>query len=171
VSGSRVNSNPNISLALADLNAPAKTVLLFEVEGNTGIDVRIPDSEGFYDINYNSSPFGNGTVSGFSPAGGGTSDQCYPGGIALKYATGYMGRRDIAGYECFYTGKEGRHTGGANYLLGDGHAKWHKGTQVSSGYSAVSETGTQEPWQYGRAAGTSGTFPGGGAPAITFSTK
>ena len=171
VSGGRYAGNPNISLALAGLNSPAKTVLLFEVEGNTGIDVRITDTEGPYSINYNSSPFGNGTVSGYSPAGGGTAPDCSGAPIQLKFATGYMGGRDVAGYECFYTGKEGRHTGGANYLLGDGHAKWYKGTQVSSGFSAVSENGSEEPWQWGRAAGTSGAFPTGSTPAITFSTK
>ena len=172
VSGYRFSGTPNVALALADLNAPAKTVLLFEVEGNTRIDVRLPDLEGPYDINYNSSPFGNGTVSGYSPAGGGTFPACPGGdGDTLKYATGYMGGRDVAGYECFYTGKEGRHTGGSNFLLGDGHAKWYKGTQVSSGFSAVSETGAHEPWQWGRAAGTSGAFPGGATPAVTFSIK
>ena len=145
---------------------------MFEVEGNTGIDVRIADSEGFYPANYNSSPFGNGTVSGYDPAGGGTFDACPPTSTqTLKFATGYMGGRDIDAFACHYTGKEGRHAGGANYLLSDGHAKWQKGSQVSSGYNAVSETGAQEPWQYGRAAGTSGAFPSGATPAVTFSTK
>jgi len=173
VSGYRAGDIPNVSAALADLNSPAKTVLLFEVEGNTGVDVRMTDLEGIYSINYNSSPFGNGNVSGYSPAGGGTFDPCPTANSteALKYATGYMGGRDPGAFACHYTGKEGRHTGGANYLLGDGHAKWQKGTQVSSGYNALTETGAHEPWPYGRAAGSSGAFPNNTAPAITFSIK
>jgi prepilin-type N-terminal cleavage/methylation domain-containing protein/prepilin-type processing-associated H-X9-DG protein len=170
--GYREGGVPNTVVALADLPAAAKTVLLFEVEGNAGIDVRSTNTESPYDTNWNSSPFGNGEVSGYSPAGGGTFDTCpAPDYGTLKFATGYMGRRDPGTLTCHYTGKEGRHNGGANYLLGDGHAKWQRGSQVSSGRNATSENATHQPWQYGSAAGTSGKFDDGTAPAATFSIK
>ena len=61
----------------------------------------------------------------------------------------------------------GRHNGGANYLMGDGHAKWFRGETVSSGSSAVNETDAQTSGT-GVAAGTAGNI--GGAPAAaTFS--
>ena len=158
---------PNVSRTLASMNSASRTVMLFEVEGNTGIDVT-KLLEGPYSKNYNSSPFGNGGVYTYSPSGGGTFGGCpAAAGQTLKYATGYMGGRNPGSLACHYTAATGRHNGGANYLMGDCHAKWFRGEQVSSGSSAAKETDDQTS-NTGVAAGTGGTI--GGAPvAATFS--
>jgi prepilin-type N-terminal cleavage/methylation domain-containing protein/prepilin-type processing-associated H-X9-DG protein len=164
---------PNTSVAISAMTAPASTVLLFEVEGNTNVDVS-QYLEGPYTLNYNSSPFGNGSIQGYSPSGGGTFASCPPPNAAstLKYATGYMGSRDPGtAYSCFYTGPTGRHTDGSNFLMADCHAKWFRGAQVSSGRNATSETAVEQNYMYGNAAGTSGTLPGGVTCAATFSIK
>lgn len=170
IRGNRNGGIPNEARALADLTAPAKTVLLYEVEGNTGIDVTLSNTEGPYPINYNSSPFGIGGIGNFSPSGGGTFRNCATV-ATLKYATGYMGGRTPSStYACQYTGKEGRHSGGSNILFGDGHAKWLKGSQISSGYSHGRENGDQDTWGVGSAAGTSGRI-GTTPAAATFSIR
>ncbi len=165
---------PNTSISMADTNAPASTVLLYEVEGNTNIDVSVPNSEGPYVTNYNSSPFGNGALGGYSPSGGGTFNACpAPDATStLKYATGWMGGRDPNAFSvaCHYTGKDGRHSGGSNFIMADCHAKWYRGSQVSSGSNANKETDAQTPGQYPRASGTSGSIPGGSL-GVTFSIK
>lgn len=176
VQGFTRNGIANIAAALADVNAPAKTVLLFEVEGNRDVDVT-RYFEGPFDDNYTSSPLGNGAISGFSPSGGGTFDTCPPKNNreTLKFATGYFGERKPAivsnAFTCHYTGEFGRHMLGSNFLFADGHAKWMRGTQVSAGSNAQTETGNENPARFGRAAGTSGRFAGGGAVAATFSIK
>ncbi len=66
----------------------------------------------------------------------------------------------------------GRHTGGANYLMADGHAKFFQATQVSPGYPAAHQTDVPLPYFGGScaAAGTQGLSSSGGlAPAATFS--
>ena len=162
---------PNTVIGIAALNAPASTVLLFEVEGNTNINVTSP-LEGPYSFNYNSSPFGTGKIRGYSPSGGGTFNACPApdSSSTLKYATGYMGGRDPGAFACHYSGPDGRHSKGSNFVMGDTHAKWFRGSQVSSGGNASSETSDQTPGNYGNAAGTSGKIPGGSMGA-TFSIR
>ena len=162
---------PNRVVGIPSFTAPASTVLLFEVEGNTNVDVS-QYLEGPYALNYNSSPFGNGSVQGYSPSGGGTFASCPPPNTSstLKYATGYMGGRDPgATYSCFYTGPTGRHSDGANYVMADTHAKWFRGAAVSSGRNATTETAAEQNYMYGNAAGTQGALPGGVPCAATFS--
>ena len=167
---------PGLSFAfpMADLKSPAKTVMLFEVEGSRNIDVT-QYYEGPYDKNYNGSPAGNGALQGYSPTGGGTTKQCPPANAneTLKYATGWMGGRDPNTFNmaCFYTGKEGRHSGGSNFLMADTHAKWFRGSQVSAGRNAGSETANQTGGQYNNAAGTSGNFADGTGVGATFSIR
>jgi prepilin-type N-terminal cleavage/methylation domain-containing protein/prepilin-type processing-associated H-X9-DG protein len=176
----RLADNPptlNEAFALADVNAPAKTILLFEVQGNRDVDVT-QFWESIYTFNSNPSPIGFGRVNTFSIVGGGTIPSCpitNPTVQTLKYATGYFGERKAAilaaNVACYYTGENGRHNLGSNYLYADGHAKWSRGTQISSGNSAVNETDQENPAQFGRAAGTSGTFRSGAPVAGTFSLK
>ncbi|MBC8134373.1 MAG: DUF1559 domain-containing protein [Fibrella sp.] len=167
------NKIPNVAYALADLTAPAKTVLLFEVEGNVGINTTLPATESPYGTNWNSSPFGTGGLHNNSPSGGGTFGACPPGGGppatgSLKYATGYMGGRPMTvANACRFTGPQGRHNQGSNFLFGDGHAKWHRGSQVSSGGNNGSENGNQGT---SAAAGTNGMI-GTTTAAATFSIK
>jgi prepilin-type N-terminal cleavage/methylation domain-containing protein/prepilin-type processing-associated H-X9-DG protein len=157
VSGYLASGKPNIVVAIPKLNAPSSTVLLFEVAGNEYTDITLPEEDP-YPVNYSSSPFGNGVTDFYSPAGGGTISACpAPAGSTLQFATGYMGSRDSSAVACEYTGPTGRHNGGSNFLMADCHAKWLPGSQVSSGGNAASEIAAEQTWQYGAAAGTSGT--------------
>ena len=139
VQGDLKHGVPNVAFGIKDLSAPKGTVLLFEVQGNNAIDVTTL-TEGPYPHNYSSSPFGNGEISGFSPSGGGTFDSCSGdrSKASLKFATGYLGGRNPGAYACHYTGRTGRHHDGSNFLLGDGHARWFRGSDVSSGKNANS---------------------------------
>jgi prepilin-type processing-associated H-X9-DG protein len=72
---------------------------------------------------------------------------------------------------------EGRHFAGSNYLLADGHVKWYKGEQVSSGSSATAPTNAQNTGDDNsdgcRAAGTQSMKDSTGniTFAITFSHR
>ena len=48
-------------------------------------------------------------------------------------ATGFLGAPEYTNGESATLYLPGRHTGGANWLAFDGHAKWLMGTQVSPG--------------------------------------
>lgn len=171
--GGPITNQCSQSISLAQMTSPSKTVMLFEVEGNVNIDVT-KYTEGPYPINYNSSPFGQGTPQTYNPSGGGTfATACGSQGPndTLKYATGYFGQRPTTGFECHWTGPLGRHSQGANYVMADTHAKWFKGSQVSAGRVASSETAAEQIAQYGNAAGTSGTFANGQGVGATFSVR
>ena len=129
------------SYSIAKYNSPSKTVLLFEVQGNsfgagnTANNAVIDDSE----------TDGNG---GFSPAGWGagngsaytiTGAGAYNAPVSLKIATGYMRNASVAD-QARYTGPTGRHTDGSNFLMADDHAKWFRGNAVSAGVTNPSET-------------------------------
>jgi prepilin-type N-terminal cleavage/methylation domain-containing protein/prepilin-type processing-associated H-X9-DG protein len=88
-----------------------------------------------------------------SPAGNGVTHA-----VSGFYQTGYMGGRDAndVGYESSgcttdgsnynascYSGKDPVHTGGSNFVFGDGHAKWLRPAAVSSGNNAASSTGDE----------------------------
>ena len=55
--------------------------------------------------------------------------------------------------------------------MADTHAKWYRGSQVSAGGNAASETDNQTDGQYNRAAGTSGNLPSGAGAGATFSIQ
>ena len=126
--------NQPSAASLADLQAPTKTVFLCEFQGSS---VYLGESE-------MASQVVTGTNS--VPA-------CYG-----KYVTGYMGNRDPSagqsGYDSDnascgpglnkYASKTGIHTDGANYLMADLHAKWLRGSQVSTGqWNAASPSADQ----------------------------
>lgn len=105
----------------------------------------------------------------------------------LRAATGPMGgpRYWNSGAGVSQSTETGRHLDGANFLLADGHAKWFRGEQVSSGrgqtgsncnqdgYPAVSGcTGPGSAPTYAWAAGTEGKLCDGvTSPAATFSLR
>ena len=75
--------------------------------------------------------------------------------------------------------KDGRHTDGSNFLLGDGHVKYLRAIQVSPGFTNVDTScgqdqsmnnGTCTSGATGRAAGTSALNSNGTSFAATFST-
>jgi len=88
-----------------------------------------------------------------SPAGNGVTHS-----VSGFYQTGFMGGRDAAnvgwessgctkdganwGLSC-YSGKDPVHSGGANYVLADGHAKYLTARSVSSGNNAANSKADQ----------------------------
>ncbi len=138
--------------ALSQYNAPASTVLLCET---FGAPVRVDQSdEGLYSgTSYDLSPATDGLPDPSSSAGV-LCDQiaCGPragftGGTDLQLATGVMpagpnGTLDPATYSTvtpspYTSGAVGIHTGGSNFLLADGHVKYLRPSQVSSGHNGT----------------------------------
>ncbi|MBV9850652.1 MAG: DUF1559 domain-containing protein [Armatimonadetes bacterium] len=125
--------------------SPAHTVLLFEVSDDTA-NMTLP---------------GEGALTGatvFSAAGDGTdgSLRSAPGRISgqARYATGVLGGRPSAASSSQFAGSVGRHQGSANYVFADGHVKFLKPDQVSSGTDAPTPTAAQTGGVTGTAAGT-----------------
>ena len=139
------NSNPNVtyadSFSIAQYNAPAKTVLLFEIQGNyfgagDGWDV-------------STEALDESTSTGYSPAGFGISTGgdanvvngagAFSAPVTLKLATGYLHGTKAADYGRI-ANPTGRHTDGSNFLLADGHAKWMRGSAVAPGVTNLTAT-------------------------------
>ena len=150
-------------MTTATWNAPASTVMLVEVDSGRSApyDVTTPAETG--------SPRMYDDVAGPDPNAGGE----------IRSAAGPMGGRPYASY--WQKSPEGRHSGGSNIVFLDGHVKWLKGSQISSGFppplatcnqdNAPAVAGCITPSGYPnvRAAGTGGTFPDGTRPAATLS--
>ena len=150
-------TNNTPSAFLAKLNAPAKTVMLAEV---TGFEADVTDAREGYSSGATCSPSGNG-VQGIVVKDANRADGS--GGRPLGvFKTGLMGGRaggGTYGYS-YVAGEDGRHLGGANFLLSDGHVKWFPAARVSTGYNATGESSAQEPGDVSasvRAAGTART--------------
>ncbi|MGI4791816.1 MAG: DUF1559 domain-containing protein [Janthinobacterium lividum] len=146
----------DIGGALSQMNSSAKTVMLWE--GTHAVaNVTDPQEAG---CNYNNTKAGGGSNSGDGTSNGAVWGYNYDGGGL--YATGYMGGDVTRLNTNDYGGvMVGRHTGGTNYLMADGHVKFLRPEQVSSGQSAAAQTTAQTP---GGAEGT-----GGSVFAVTFS--
>ena len=151
--------------AIAQLNAPASTVLLCEAVTNRG-DIVDPD-EGISKGNVDFS----GAATGLGPqtkAGNKISTTAF-------YATGYMNGIVLPNPDPAYYDKPlGRHTDAANYLMADGHVKWLRGQSVSPGNippsSKFNQTTGTGNMPIAVAAGTDGYFADGVTkPAATFS--
>ncbi|BDI31945.1 hypothetical protein CCAX7_39960 [Capsulimonas corticalis] len=114
--------------ALASLGAPANTVLLFET--NVAV-AQVSDAQE------------NNNTANLSPAGNGIGDVVtnWDGSASatVKYATGLLGGLNVT--DAVPT--TGRHTDGANYLAGDGHVKWLRGSKVSPGVNAGTSADAQ----------------------------
>ncbi len=103
--------NTASSLPLSSMNAPSRTVVLFEALGSAGdVSSALPDDN---------SPTGNGTT--FTSAGGAT-------GTPMGFDTGDLPGMTFPAYR-----RTGRHSDGSNFLLGDGHVKWLRPSQVTAG--------------------------------------
>ncbi|BDI30420.1 hypothetical protein CCAX7_24710 [Capsulimonas corticalis] len=153
------------AVTLAGLNAPSSTVLLFEVSG-TPVDVT-NDRESTVDLHFGGPPSGYISACGdgyqelHSRWGGPDTTTTPPTDVHLATGNSLGGR---VGY-----GGPGRHTEGAVWLAADGHAKWLRPSQISTGPTAKSAADAQD--QAGsEAAGTSNlTFSGGAHASLTFS--
>lgn len=160
---------PIPSVGLGQIDAPARTVLLFEVSGSVAA-LTEPGTD-------DQSAFGN-TVQGKAIGGpaGPVSDYTFPIGYSTNpsglvlYATGNMGGLLLNGGTKNgiplpgAKGSDPRHGDGANYAACDGHVIWLRPEQVSSGFSAEAADGPQVVG--GGAAGTANA-----GYALTFSSK
>jgi len=103
-------------------------------------------------------PISTVSSAGWGPDGGGSGFLNDPSGTNLalpNYATGYLG---VPVHQNDCPSSEGRNTGGSNFLMCDGHAKWLRNAQVSSGANSSSSTSNGshcqgQDWSY-EAAGT-----------------
>jgi len=154
-----VNTPPKLGYVgikgfLAKMNAPAKTIMLAEVsaaaypgagDGRAVADLTTPDEAGNVGSPAdphcaNGSPAVFGIFAGVGPATSANSPCSTP------LATGYMGQygpRATPTYfnsspGGYYLAPIGRHTEGSNFLLSDGHVKWLRGAQVSTGATYTS---------------------------------
>jgi len=140
------NRNALRDTRLTDWTSPSATIALFEVTGSHFI------------VWPTSSKIASGPLSPVGDGTGLTIDDGLPSSGTVL-ATGKIGNRpiDVA---------PGRHTNEANYLFADGHVKYLKPAEVSSGSNASSPKGAQTGGIAGQAAGTENS-----AFAATFSTK
>lgn len=154
-SASFFNGRPwGINRVVSLVNAPAVVVLLCESSSTYGL------------VNGGSDSYTNGVHTHASMGTNGyVSYENVSTGGGAPLATGFTtGRRLSAPTTDFPDA--GRHTEGANYLLVDGHVKWLKGSNVSTGWRAVTsaqdaqDAGGNSPY----AAGTANS-----AFAVTFS--
>jgi len=123
------------SYSISKYVSPARTVLLFEVQGN-----HFGAADG-WDVSNNDV--------GYSPAGWGVSAAgnsyvvngagAFNAPVDLKMATGYLRGVNAIDYPRF-AAPTGRHTDGSNFLMADDHAKWFRGSAVSAGSSNPVET-------------------------------
>jgi len=109
-------------VTLAQMSSPAKTVYLFELDAQDTINEPDPTAE-------SKSGVGNGFSNDLTS-------------IGAMYAVGNLTNPGTPASAqvptSVNTSVDGRHTGGANYLMADGHAKWLKPGMVSPGYSLPS---------------------------------
>ena len=168
----------------AKMNAPAKTVLLAEVtalgydpgfkDGQAAADLSTPNEDG--DSGYGVPGCGAGSPSVFGIFAGIGPVPAGSGSCSIPLATGYLGQygpraanfnSSLANY---YLSPTGRHSDGSNFLFCDGHVKWLRGSQVSTGNvytadpnAAKNETPTDTQDQRlpksGSAAGTESSEP------------
>ena len=141
--------------ALSQFNAPASTVLLCEAFGPVARIDQTDEGLSFGPGNYDDF---SGTTDGIpdqtNSIPGGVlcdADVCghgYGGGYDMQLATGVMAGGPngmpapsdytVAGNPSPYTsGAVGIHTGGSNFLMADGHAKYLRPEQVSSGHNGT----------------------------------
>ncbi|MEO7719008.1 MAG: DUF1559 domain-containing protein [Capsulimonas sp.] len=164
-------NDPHTGQALASLAAPAKTVLLCEVQSIYAPITDPNEAGGFQDV---ISPTTNGNYNG----------TVYPFpnfGQGGMMETGCLGGLDCTPYLAttanFMEGFEkltGRHTDGSNFMMTDGHVKWLRGSQVSGGSNAIAadcQQGGGAPADCTTVVQTMAEGTEGNRFAVTFSVK
>ena len=145
-----------VQSSVAQFAATAKTVMLYEVRGNsTYSDVADPTNGSANNVGW--------TGWGYTNAGDGGVYSCCGGTFVQSgMATGLIPSLGLA------TAQDplnvSRHTDGANYLLADGHVKYVPPGQVSNGASVQTPGGVG-----GGGFAESAVYSGTGAHAITWS--
>ncbi len=125
--------------SIPKMNSPARTVLLMECSG-------IPARLGTTAATDQSAQANNysGSSDGFNVYATEAADGSGLAGYGLLQ-TGFMGSRpSTIGTPGYYAAATGLHTDGSNFLLADGHVKWLRGSQVSSGEGAAVATDAQD---------------------------
>lgn len=137
-----MNSNFQSQLSLSQLPTASRTVLLFEVIGNSALVTATDEGKSVVPGKWIlRSPAGNGENGTLAEAG---SVSPLPGdGRVTLYATGLLDNAWKDGVGDDYKGQPGRHTEGANYLALDGHSVWSSPKAVSAGANAKSSTNPQ----------------------------
>jgi prepilin-type N-terminal cleavage/methylation domain-containing protein/prepilin-type processing-associated H-X9-DG protein len=136
---------------LAQLNAPASTVMLCEVSGST-----------IQSISGGSQDYSTGATMDTKFWGGSCSDN------NARYSTGEPPGQALNLFSTFITGI---HTNGANYLVADGHVKWLPASRISPGKDATNANNAENDGGE-NASGTSYLNVDGGAQGsavLTFS--
>ncbi len=147
--------NSNLGTAtLAQLNASASTVLLFETQGAQA-DITNPLNDvGAVNSSY-ASPSGNGgdsaTLVGYLDW---SKNAKYVCGVSSTVGMGNPSRANTAATGGPYLATP-VHTGAANFAFTDGHVKYIHGNQISAGRSAMTTMDNQDTAFPGEAAGTS----------------
>ena len=143
---------------LSKMTAPAKTVMLVEVTA-LGYPVNLSDGQAVADLSTptevgdqgaatlpcaDGSPAMIGLAASVGPPAGTPRAPC-----SMPLATGFLGASGAARTATFtthvgdyYLAPTGRHSDGSNFLLCDGHVKWLRGSQVSTGDVYTSEPPT-----------------------------
>ncbi len=138
--------------SINSLTGPAKTIMLYEVRNNA---VAVTDPlEGAKATPPATifSCWGTGDTPADQASGSGG-----PPAPTVEYGTGFLGNRSAFNGGFGTPARPiGRHTDAANYLMADGHVKWLRGSQVSSGgQNAAKSTNVQGATNSGNsAAGT-----------------
>lgn len=170
-----LNLNLAAASSLAALAAPARTVLLFEVSGDTAQITDYAEGQANGSNPPQTSSAGNGLNGALLNLTGSGSVRI----DGAVYATGLMDNRGDGSLLPFnqYPEQDGRHSGGSNFLAADGHVAWQRGSEVSAGLSALASTDAQATTGcgFGRL-GSRGGAPcaegtGNGKHALTFSTQ
>lgn len=134
------NDPPPSGVSLAQMTGSSHTIMLFEV-ANVTANVMDP---------HEGAEQGGTSGRNFSASSNGLDNRLYAQkdwstSVETKYATGYLGgRHPFNPNATQFSSQEGRHSGGANYLCGDGHAHWLRGASVSSGLNAPAEICNQD---------------------------
>ena len=126
---------------LAAFASPASTVLLCEVFGAT-VNLSQNDEGATENAFNNFSPGTDGLPDNMNAYNGALADAGDGTGANLKLATGDMaagtsGVDPYTGLSASFTGPTGIHADGSNFLFGDGHVKFLKPIQVSSGHNGI----------------------------------
>lgn len=174
-----------------DITSPGQSVMLFEV---TGAIAEVTDpSEGTR--GYNTAPptglmssEGDGVdflipqITGFTKESNGLTviETASTSNPPVKYDTGALGARWTPNASpdqkpIYFAGETGRHSGGSNFLLADGHAKFFLPQSVSSGTTANASDCRQgnlgnQPSDCVNARGVDAAGTGDAAFVVTFST-
>ncbi len=135
---------------LSQMNAPANTIMLFEVQGSQ-VELTDPneaDSLNGFGYNQNAGYLDNSASTAWNRG--------------ANYATGPMCNPPTIDTSTNPSDKTGRHTDNANYAFVDGHVKYVRGSGISAGYNAVNATDAENQ-SNNHAAGTAvsgfvGTF-------------